>query len=54
MLRHSAAHPASETEVFPVACARGRGVLAFSAMSYGRAIATALLDAPTPAWGETG
>ncbi len=38
MLRHSAAHPAAETEVFPVARARGRGVLAFSAMSYGRLV----------------
>lgn len=45
MLRHSAAHPAAESEVFPVARAHGRGVLAFSAMSYGRLVRRAPGDA---------
>ena len=36
MIRHSAAHPGGEREVFPIARQRGVGVLTFSALCYGR------------------
>ena len=40
MARHSAAHPALETTLLPVARARGVGVIAFSALVYGRMLAS--------------
>ena len=36
MTRHSAAHPSAETELLPLAAARGVGVLTFSAVCYTR------------------
>lgn len=36
MTRHSAAHPGAEARLFPLAAARGTGILTFSALSYGR------------------
>ena len=36
MTRHSAAHPGAETELLPLAAARGVGVLTFSAVCYTR------------------
>ncbi len=54
MTRHSAAHPGAETELLPLAVARGVGVLTFSAVCYtrllrplpGRSAAGALPTAP--------
>jgi aryl-alcohol dehydrogenase-like predicted oxidoreductase len=40
MARHSAAHPALETTLLPVARERGVGVIAFSALVYGRMLAS--------------
>ena len=39
MTRHSAAHPGAEEALFPLAAARGVGVLTFSALCYGRLLA---------------
>ena len=42
MIRHNAAHRGAETEVLPVAQARGTGVLTFSALCYGRMLRASL------------
>ncbi len=47
MIRHSAAHPGIETELLPVARARGTAIVTFSALTYGRMTSGA--GAPTPA-----
>ena len=39
MVRHSAAHPGAERALLPAASARGVGVIAFSALLYGRMLA---------------
>ncbi len=39
MVRHSAAHPGAERALLPAAAARGVGVIAFSALLYGRMLA---------------
>ncbi len=44
MVRHNAAHRGAETEVFPLAQARGAGVLTFSNICYGRML--------RPEWGS--
>jgi HEAT repeat protein len=50
MVRHSAAHRGAERDVFPVAAARGRGLLTFSATCYGRLLKPrGGLEAPTGA-----
>jgi HEAT repeat protein len=46
MTRHSAAHPGAETELLPLARARGAGVLSFSAVCYGRMLTPADEHAP--------
>lgn len=47
MIRHSAAHPGIETELLPVARERGRAIVTFSALTYGRM--TSGPNAPSPA-----
>ncbi|MEO7736471.1 MAG: aldo/keto reductase, partial [Kofleriaceae bacterium] len=47
MIRHSAAHPAIESELLPVAQRTGTAILTFSALCYGRMVSGAC--APSPA-----
>lgn len=45
MIRHSAAHPGAENEVFPAAAAAGTSIIAFNCTCYGRLLASNTVDA---------
>ena len=49
MCRHSAAHPGIESEVLPIARARGVGLISFSALVYGRMLLPDATGAPVRA-----